>query len=94
MEEMKEEEIANEPEVEEENPQEEVKEEVKQEEVKEETTETESNANTETTTKTEILVRNQWRTSKRENLLVRNLLWMKIRKQKDRRRRRTMKNCG
>jgi len=53
MEEIKEEEIANEPEIKEESPQEEVKEEVNQEEVKEESTETESNANTETTTKTE-----------------------------------------
>ena len=53
MEEIKEEEIANEPEIKEEGPQEEVKEEVNQEEVKEESTETESNANTETTTKTE-----------------------------------------
>ena len=48
---MEEEEISDEPV--EENLQEEVKEEVNQEEVKEENTETESNANTETTTKTE-----------------------------------------
>ena len=83
---MKEEGIANEPKVEEESPQEEVKEEVKQEEVKEESNVTESNANTETTTKTDV---SQGKINKRVtnevNLLTR-IYYMKIRNRSDQRR--------